>query len=203
MGDLEAAEDSFERSLEAAPGYENGFFRLGVVRERRGDPAGAERAFADGLRRNPRSSPLAYRLAIVRSSLGRPSAEADWRRAVENSRGAAAIRFGYADWLRSKGRTSEAAREAREVLRRRPGEVAALRLLADSSRRQGRRFAEGLAVEQIVRATRSLEDYARLVAIAGEDPAYAKRFRDLSDRLNPRRRALPELRGGDAAGARR
>ncbi|HZI66631.1 MAG TPA: tetratricopeptide repeat protein, partial [Thermoanaerobaculia bacterium] len=41
MENLAEAEKSFERSLEAAPGYENGFFRLGVVRERRGDLAGA------------------------------------------------------------------------------------------------------------------------------------------------------------------
>lgn len=201
MGDLAAAENSFRRSLAAAPGYENGFFRLGVVRERRGDLVGAERALADGLRRNPKSSPLAYRLAIVRSSLGRQSAESDWRRAIETARGAAPIRAGYAEWLRSQGRSGEAAREAREVLRRQPRHVPALSLLADALRDEGRRFAEGLAVERIVRVTRSAEDFERLAAIASEDPAYAKRFAEVSARLSPRQLAVPAPRAFGAAGA--
>lgn len=201
MDDLAAAEKSFLRSLEVAPGYENGFFRLGVVRERRGDLAGAERAFADGATRNPKSAPLAYRLAIVRSSLGRESAETDWRRAIALARGAAPFRLGYAQWLRSRGRTREAAHEAREVLRRHPREVAALRLLADSRREEGRRFAEGLAVEKIVRVSRTPEDFERLVEIAAADAAYGKRFAEFSVRLNPRRPALPGRPGGGAGGA--
>ena len=199
MGDLASAENSFRRSLAAAPGYENGFFRLGVVRERRGDLVGAERALADGLRRNPKSSPLAYRLAIVRSSLGRESAESDWRRAIEIARGAAPMRAGYAEWLRSQGRNGEAAREAREVLRRQPRHVPALSLLADARRDEGRRFAEGLAVEKIVRVTRSAEDFERLAAIASEDPAYAKRFAEVSARLSLRRLAVPAPRAFGAA----
>ena len=193
--DLEAAEKSFKRSIEVAPAYENGFFRLGVVREKKGDLAGAERAFADGLKRNPRSAPLAYRLAIVRSRLLRESAEADWTRAVEIGRGASPFRAGYAEWLKSQGRRAEAAGEAREALRRNPREVTALRLVADSRRDEGRLFAEGLAVERIVRVTRSTADFARLEAIAGEDPNYARRFRELSARLNPRRAASPAPRG--------
>jgi tetratricopeptide (TPR) repeat protein len=200
MNDLAAAEKSFERSLEVAPAYENGFFRLGVVREKRGDLGGAERAFADGLKRNPKSPPLAYRLAIVRSRLLRESAGADWRRAIEIARGAAPFRAGYAEWLRSQGRPREAAREAREALRRNPREVAALRVLADSRREEGRRFAEGLAVEKILLVTKSSEDFERLAAIAAEDPAYGGRFAALSGRLNPRRPALPAPRGGGAGG---
>lgn len=200
MNDLAAAEKSFERSLEVAPAYENGFFRLGVVREKRGDLGGAERAFADGLKRNPNSPPLAYRLAIVRSRLLRETAEADWLRAIEIARGAAPFRAGYAEWLRSQGRPREAAREAREALRRNPREVAALRVVADSRRDEGRRFAEGLAVEKIVGVTKSPEDFERLAAIAAEDPAYGRRFAALAGRLNPRRPALPAPRGGGAVG---
>lgn len=196
QNDLEAAEKSFERSIEVAPAYENGFFRLGVVRERKGDLAGAERALADGLKRNPRSAPLAYRLAIVRSRLLRESAEADWRRAIEIGRGTSPFRAGYAEWLRSQGRRAEADREAREALRRNPREVAALRLLADSSRDRGRRFAEGLAIEKIVRVSRSPLDFDRLDAIAAADPAYAKRFAGIRSRLIP----LREPRVGGVGG---
>ncbi|MEO8349785.1 MAG: tetratricopeptide repeat protein, partial [Acidobacteriota bacterium] len=201
MNDLAGAEKSFLRSLEAAPGYENGYFRLGVVRERRGDLAGAERAFADGAARNPKSAPLAYRLAIVRSRLGRESGEKDWRRAIAVSSGAAPFRLGYAQWLRSQGRTVEAAREAREVLRRHPRDVVALRSIADSRREEGQRFAEALAVEKIVRVTRSPEDFERLVEIAAADASYRKRFAEIAVRLNPRRPALRGRPGGGAGAA--
>ena len=198
MGDLAEAEKAFLRSLQVAPGYENGYFRLGVVRERMGDLAGAERAFADGAARVPKSAPLAYRLAIVRSRLGRQSAEADWRRAIGVSRGAAAFRLGYARWLLSKGRTREAAREARGILRRHPRDVATLRLIADSMRERGLRFAEGLAIEKVVRISRSPGDFDRLTGIAAAEPAYGRRFVDVSPSLNPRRPALRERRGGGA-----
>jgi tetratricopeptide (TPR) repeat protein len=201
MDDLPAAEKSLLRSLDVAPGYENGYFRLGVLREWRGDLAGAERAFADGVARNPKSAPLAYRLAIVRSNLGRKSAETDWHRAIALARGAAPFRLRYAEWLRSQGRTREAAREAREVLRRHPRDVAALRFLADSSREEGRRFAEGLAIEKVVRVSRSSEDFERLVEIAAADAAYGKRFAEISVRINPRRPAVPGRPGGGAGGA--
>ncbi len=187
MEDLAGAEKDFQRSLEVAPGYENGFFRLGVVREKRGDLEGAERAFADGAARNPKSTPLAYRLAIVRSALARPSAESDWRRAIEVSRGAPPFRLGYAQWLLAAGRSGEAVRQAREVLRRYPRDVVALRLIADSMRDQGRRFAEGLAIEKVVRVSRSPLDFVRLTAIAAKDPAYGKRFAGIRSRLSPPR----------------
>lgn len=198
LDDLAEAEASFLRSLELAPGYENGYFRLGVLRERKGDLGGAERAFADGLARSPKSTPLAYRLAIVRSRLGRESAESDWRRAIALARGAPPFRMGFAHWLRARGRAPEAAREAREVLRRYPRVVDALRLLADSNREEGRRFAEGLAVEKIVRLGRSPDDFERLVGIAESHAAYGKRFAEVSTRLNPRR---PAIRGGGAGAA--
>jgi protein O-mannosyl-transferase len=176
LGRLSEAEASFRRSIAVAPKYENGFFRLGVVLEMRGDLAGAERTFAEGLAKNPKSTPLAFRLAKIRSRLGRPSADADWRRAIALARDAASFHLGYAKWLVEQGRTAEARREAREVLRRRPRETAALAILADSSRAAGKRLSEGLAAERIFRATRSSADFDRLTAIAAEDPAYAKRF---------------------------
>jgi protein O-mannosyl-transferase len=188
LGRLAEAERSFERSLAVAPGYENGFFRLGAVRELTGDDVGAEKAFADGFAKNPKSTPLAFRLAKLHSRLGRPSAEADWRRALGLARGAPSIRIGYAEWLHGQGRTEEARREAREVLRHRPQDPAALAILADSSRNAGHLFSEGLAVEKIFRITRSPEDLQRLVLIAAEDPAYRERFRTIEPDL---RRLLP------------
>jgi len=196
LGRLADAERSFERSLAVAPGYENGFFRLGVVRELTGDDAGAEKAFADGLARNPKSTPLAFRLAKLRSRLGRPTAEEDWRRALALARGAPSIRIGYAEWLHEQGRIGEARREAREVLRRRPQDPAALAILADSSRKKGHLFSEGLAVEKIFRMTRSPEDLQRLVRIAATDPGYGERFRQIEPdlrRLLPPRSRRPDL----------
>jgi tetratricopeptide (TPR) repeat protein len=196
LGRLADAERSFERSLAVAPGYENGFFRLGAVRELTGDDAGAEKAFADGLAKNPKSTPLAFRLAKLRSRLGRPTAEEDWRRALALARGAPSIRIGYAEWLHEQGRTEEARREAREVLRRRPRDPAALAILADSSREKGRLFSEGLAAEKIFRITRSPEDLQRLARIAATDPGYGERFRQIEPnlrRLLPPRSRRPDL----------
>ena len=201
MGNLAEAEKSYLRSLEVAPGYENGFFRLGVVRERRDDLAGAERAFSDGVARHPKSPPLNYRLAIVRSKLGRASAETDWRRAIAVAGGAAPFRLGFGRWLFDRGRTGDAVREAREVLRRNPRDVLALRLIADAMRRDGRLFGEGLAIEKVVRIAKSAEDFARLEAIAAADPSYGRRFAGLSARLNPRRLSAPGLPAGGVVGA--
>ena len=196
LGRLADAERSFERSLAVAPGYENGFFRLGAVRELAGDDAGAEKAFAAGLATNTKSTPLAFRLAKLRSRLGRPTAQADWRRALALARGAPSIRIGYAQWLHGQGRTEEARREAREVLRRQPRDPAALAILADSSRKAGHLFSEGLAAEKILRITRSPEDLERLVRIAAADPVYGERFRAIEPalrRLLPVRNRRPDL----------
>jgi tetratricopeptide (TPR) repeat protein len=183
MGKLAEAERSLEQSIAVSPKYENGFFRLGEVRELRGNLGGAEEAFAEGLAKNPKSTPLAFRLAKLRSRLGRPSADADWRRALALGAGAAAFHLGYAQFLAEQGRVPAARREAREVLRRQPRELAALAILADSSGVAGQRFSEGLAAEKIFRVTRSREDFDRLVRIAAADPSYRTRFAALQPAL--------------------
>ncbi|HEV8231318.1 MAG TPA: hypothetical protein VGQ75_03140, partial [Thermoanaerobaculia bacterium] len=196
LGTLAEAERSFRMSLAVAPSYENGFFRLGVVRELQGNLLGAERAFADGLVKNPKSTPLSLRIAKIRSRLGRPSAEADWRHAITLGRGAAPFHLGYAQWLFQKGRFVEARREAREVLRRRLHETEALALLADSSRSSGQLFSEGLAAEKIFRLTRSEPDFDRLVRIAAVDAAYRARFTALAPALERLKRGHSSTLGG-------
>jgi len=198
LGNLAGAEKAFIRSLAVAPTYENGFFRLGFVRELFGDLAGAERAYADGLAQNPKSTPIAFRLALLRSRLGRPSAEANWRHAIALARGSITFRLGYARWLFDQGRMAEARREAREVLRRRPRDVTALRLLADASRDRGQRFAEGLAVEKILPLTRAPADLDRLLSIAAEDASYRARFAVLEKSLRALR-SEPAGHPGDGA----
>jgi len=199
LGMLAEAEASFLESLRIAPAYENGFFRLGVVRELRGDLLGAERAYSDGLAKKPESPPLAFRWAGLRARLDRPSAEADWRRAVSIARGASAFRLGLARWLLGRGRPEDARQEARKVLRRNPRDLAALSLLADANARDGRRFAEGLAVEKILRLTRARGDLDRLRRVAAEDPGYRARLDSVSERL---RRLAPQAFTGAPRGAR-
>ena len=201
LGLLAAAERSYSKSIEVNPSYENGFFRLGFVRELRGNLPGAERAYSLGLEKHPGSMPLAFRLARVRSQLGRSTAEADWRRAIRIASGASPFRLGFAQWLVARTRIVEARGQAREVLRRRPGEVAALRLLADTSRDTGRRFAEGLAVEKILRRTRAPADLERLRVIAAEDPAYGTRFQTLERSLSKLTSRPAVLRGRPGAAA--
>jgi len=205
LGRLGDAERSFRQSIAVRPVYENGFFRLGVLLETRGDLIGAEAAFAEGLAKNPKSTPLALRLAKVRARLGRSSADEDWRRAIALANDAPAFHYAYARWLFERGRTAEARREAREVLRRRPRDASALAILADTSRESGRLFSEGLAAEKIFRVTRAEADFDRLVRIAAADPAYRARFAALAPRLEELRfrpTAPPGGPGGASGGTR-
>jgi len=60
--------------------------------------AGAERAYRDGLRHNPRSLPLAYRLALILAAERRPVALFAWRRALSIEPRSAAAREGLRAW---------------------------------------------------------------------------------------------------------
>ena len=183
LGQLARAEESYLRALQAQRGYENGYFGLGVVREARGDWKRAESAYVEGLRSLPRSLPLLYRLAIVRTRLSPARAGEDWRRAIALSSAAADVRMGYAEWLLSRGQREEAERQAREVLRRTPGYTPAYVFLADRRGEEGRHFAEGLARERVFRATRRREDLSGLRLAAMKSPAYRARFDALLPRL--------------------
>jgi len=175
-GKLSAAERSYERAIAANRDYENGYFSLGDVREALGDGAGAESAYRRGLEKIPNSLPLAYRLALLAGRLSRPTAEAEWQRAIKLGSGTAIVRAEHARWLWREGRTDEAAREAREALRRDPACLPALRLLADRARTEKMALAEALALERIYRLTRSREDFSALENLAARDEAYARRF---------------------------
>ncbi len=177
---LAEAEASYERSVALNAAYENGWFGLGGVREARENPSGAEEAYAAGLARKRDSLPLAFALARVRSALGRPTAEQDWRRAVLISPGSVAARFGYAGWLAARGRDGEARRQWREALRREPTNLQALCPLADSNARDGLALAECLAREKIWRLTRAETDRTALERAAQACPAYQPRWKRLS-----------------------
>lgn len=166
LGLFAEAEASYLRSLEIYPGYENGRFGLGSVREARGDLAGAETAWQSGLGHKPDSLPLAFHLARVRSALHRASAEEDWRRALAISPGSVATRLQLAAWLAGQGRGEEARRQWREALRREPTNLEALRSLADSSSRGNQPLSAYLAREKLWRLTKAADDRAALDASA-------------------------------------
>jgi tetratricopeptide (TPR) repeat protein len=126
LGDLGASERSYARSLEIVPGYENGFFGLGLVREERGDRSGAVETYRTGLRHNPQSMPLAYRMALALSAERRPAALHAWRRALAIDPGSLPSHLGFADWLAAEGRRDEALAQVRETLRLSPHYAPAL-----------------------------------------------------------------------------
>ncbi|HYX20345.1 MAG TPA: tetratricopeptide repeat protein, partial [Thermoanaerobaculia bacterium] len=99
LGNLDAAERSYARSLEIVSTYENGFFGLGLVREDRGDRSGAVEIYRRGLRHNPQSLPLAYRMALMLSAERRGNALFASRRALAIEPGSLPARLGFADWL--------------------------------------------------------------------------------------------------------
>ena len=201
LGRLHEAERSYERSVALHSSYENGYFGLGDVREALGDPKGAEEAYRTGLARKTDSLPLAYRLALLGSKRDLPGALADWRRAVTLGPDSAAVRADFARWLLRRGKRSEAARQAREALRRDPANLAALRLLAERDAEEGWLFAEGLAREGAFRLSHAAEDLRPLLRLARRDPAYGRRFaglRESLERLAPRlfRETLQTLSSG-------
>lgn len=100
LGRLRESEKSYAESLRIVATYENGFFGLGLAREEQGNRAGAEEAYRTGLRHNPQSLPLAYRMALLLAAEGRPAALYAWRRALAIEPGSLPARRGYADWLR-------------------------------------------------------------------------------------------------------
>ncbi len=110
-GNVPASEAAYLESLRIHPGYENGYFGLGLTREAAGNAAGAEAAYRDGLSRNPRSLPLAYRLALALSARRAPAAGHAWHRALAIEPKSLASRVGYATWLADTGRAEDARRE--------------------------------------------------------------------------------------------
>jgi len=128
LGRLDRAEEDYARSVVVQPWYENGWFGLAATREARGDVAGAERACRDGLRRMPRSLPLAYRLAVLFSRERRPEAIHAWHRAIAIEPGSLPSRVGYTELLLTLGRTEDARRELAETLRMAPRYEPALQL---------------------------------------------------------------------------
>ncbi len=179
LGLLAEAEASYARSVEIFPGYENGWFGLGSVREARGNLSGAEEAYERGLKQKPDSLPLAFHLAEVRAALGRETAGEAWNRAVSISPGSVSSRLRYAVWLSKNGREAEARRQWREALRREPGNLEALRGLAESSARDGLPLAAFLAREKIWRLTQTADDTAALDSAARSCPGCDIRRRRL------------------------
>ena len=177
MGNLRDAERSYEKAIAANPDYENGYFGLGDVREAESNDAGAEEAYRRGLERVPNSLPLAYRLAQLESRTKRPTAEAQWQRALRLGAHSAVVRADHAAWLMREGRSDEAAREAREAWRRDPANLTALRLLAEKARAESKTLAQELALERIYRLTRSSEDLARLEELKKTSPDFPRRPR--------------------------
>jgi tetratricopeptide (TPR) repeat protein len=105
LGDNLASLRSYTEALRVLPGYENGYFGIGLAHEALGDPGAAEKAYREGLRHNPRSLPLAYRLARLLSEEGRPTALFAWRRALAIEPRSAASREGLRQWeLNAPGR---------------------------------------------------------------------------------------------------
>jgi len=135
LGNLEASERAYAESVRVQPAYENGWFGLGMTREARGDDDGAERAWRTGLRRTPRSLPLAYRVALLLSRQRRPQAIFAWRRALAIEPGSLPSRVGYGELLLSLGRVDDARRVTAETLRMAPRDEAARELEKRISRR--------------------------------------------------------------------
>ena len=107
---------AYQEALRIQPEYENGYFGVGLAYEALGDGESAEQTYREGLRRNPRSLPLAYRLARILAESGRPEAHFAWRRALAIEPRSAAAREGLRAWtLRELSARDRAASEGKEA----------------------------------------------------------------------------------------
>ncbi len=144
LGDAPASLRSYRESLRIVPGYENGYFGIGMAHESLGEKAEAEKAYREGLRHNPRSLPLAYRLARLLSEEGRPTALFAWRRALAIEPRSAASRDGLKQWeLSAPGRRAPGAA--------RPGRSAASPPLSHDAGPPGPRRADGAGARSAAR----------------------------------------------------
>jgi tetratricopeptide (TPR) repeat protein len=176
LGMLVEAERSYRKSIEVSAAYENGYFGLGQVRETGGRMKEALEAYRDGLEHIPKSLPLAYHLALLSGRLGLSRAPADWKRALALGESSADVRTEYARWLWRRGEDREAVRQAREVLRKDPSYLPAIRLLGERGTREHLMLAQALALEEAFRLSRSSEDFAELERIAQRNPSYGRRW---------------------------
>jgi tetratricopeptide (TPR) repeat protein len=188
LGRLDEARKSYERALAAQPSYENGFFGLGQVRERMGDDRGALAVYRRGLEKNPRSLPIALRVAALESHLEDPSAGRSWRRVLADHPGSLPGRLGYAQWLRGRGEREASRRELVRILALAPRWEPALRELAADGEAAGRFLAAAIARERIFRSTRRSGDLLLLLDAARQSAAYRRRFAALRERFE---RAAP------------
>ncbi|HEY7114914.1 MAG TPA: hypothetical protein VIA45_18440 [Thermoanaerobaculia bacterium] len=182
LGRYEEARRSYAKSLEALASYENGFFGLGLVCEAEGRDAEALATYRRGLLKNPDSLPLVFRASTVASRLGDPAAGRWWKRALAAHPESLPTRFGYTQWLRTRG--DEGFRvELWRILAAAPRDAGALRLAAEDGEARGHLFGAALARERIFRGSRTGADLRRLLAAADASPAYARRFDALRRRL--------------------
>ena len=101
------------------------------------------------------------------------------------------MRADFAAWLLGTGQSAQAARQAREALRRDPACLTALRVLARRNAREGWKLGEALAREKAYRVSRDEEDWRELLALARENAAYGKRFAAVGAALRAHRVVRP------------
>ena len=202
LGMYDDARRSCEKSLEVLPSYENGFFGLGLVFEAEGRDREALATYRRGLGKNPESLPLVFRAATVASRLDDPAAGRWWRRALAAHAESLPTRYGYAQWLRASGNGEGFRVELWRILAAAPRDAGALRLAAEDDESRGRLFGAALARERNFPGSPTGADQRRLLAAAGLDPAYARRFEVLRPRLEREAPwAFASARGPEGAAA--
>ena len=152
------------------------------MREARGDEAGAEKAYRQGLEKVPASLPLAYHLALLSGRRGRPEADADWKRALELGGDLCSVRGDYARWLLGRGRSGDALGQAHRILRRNPLCAEAWRVASGVAVGRKQMFAAGLALEKALRASHWEQDRLALSRVAQSSTAYGRRFAELTQK---------------------
>ena len=204
LGRYDDARRSYEKSLEALPSYENGFFGLGLVLEAEGRDADAPRPTGAGSAEDPDSLPLAFRAATSPPARRSRRAGRVLEARADGPSRIASVAVRIRALAARAGRRRRVPRRALAHPRRSRRGTRAL-----CARGGGRRGARPLlrrgarAGENLPRLAQPARTSSGCARRAGRSAAYARRFRDLCGRCSSVRRPGRSLGYGDSARRRR
>lgn len=131
QGDLATARTEFIRCTELSPGFADPWWHLSELLAKNGDPVGAERALAEGLRNNPESPGLHLLRARRLRDAGRTGAAiVEFEASIRYRPNEADAYMELGSYLVSLGREAEGMRQFRRAIEAEPGNPVALGILA-------------------------------------------------------------------------
>jgi tetratricopeptide (TPR) repeat protein len=131
LGVKDAAKEAYRAAIEVDGSYEEAYFNLGVLEQKDGNDADAERLFRRAIQLDPGRAGAHARLGVLLHNRGRHlEAESEFRRCIELDPYDYFSHLYLANTLGVQHREAEAEQEFRTAIAIRPGEEPAIQLFA-------------------------------------------------------------------------